>query len=146
VANRWGIPREVEVRLRRTFKACAYCSCRMKAHRSLIGVARDKATFEHLNRNGPFYWSDDLQEKDVVIVCARCNSSRGRRRLVEWFDSPYCRTRRITARTVSRQVRQYLRTLAAKRWRGTDVRMVNRWLTANGLACMPWSRLTSGCS
>jgi hypothetical protein len=115
VGNRWGIPREVEVRLRRAFRTCAYCGCSMKAHRGFIGVPRDKATFEHLNRKGPFYWSDGLMEKDVVIACARCNSSRGRKRLSDWFASPYCRTRGITARSVSRQIRKYLRTVAAKR-------------------------------
>ena len=86
----------------------------MKAYNGVRGCPGDKATFEHLNRNGPFYWSEGLQEEYLAIVCARCNSSRGRRRLVDWFASPYCRERSINAQTVAPKVRQYLRTLAAK--------------------------------
>jgi hypothetical protein len=72
-------------------------------------------TTEHLNRYGPFYWSDGLQEKHLVIVCGRCNSSRGTKRIADWFASPYCLAKRITATTVAARVRQYLRAAIAKR-------------------------------
>ena len=109
------IPREVERRLRRRFSVCAYCGGPMKTHRGVLGCPADKATIEHLNRNGPFYWTEGLREKDIVIVCARCNSSRGRKRLHDWFQSPYCRARGINASSVALEVRRYLRTPVAKR-------------------------------
>lgn len=87
----------------------------MKAHVGVIGNPKDKATIEHLNRKGPFYWLDDLKEKHLVIVCAQCNSSRGTKRLVDWFASPYCLAKRINARTVAPRVRHYLRTAVARR-------------------------------
>jgi hypothetical protein len=87
----------------------------MKTYGSVIGCPGDKATFEHLNRYGPFYWSQGLQEKHLVIVCGRCNSSRGRKRLTDWFNSPYCRAIQINSKTVAARVRQYLRTGLAKR-------------------------------
>ncbi len=80
----------IETRLRRGFKTCAYCARAMKAHRGVRGCPSDKATIEHLNREGPFRWSAGLQERDLVIACARCNSSRGKKRPVDWFTSPYC--------------------------------------------------------
>src|SRR5260370_9391823 len=115
MANRWQIPREVEIRLRRNFKVCAYCGRRIKAHVGVMGNRADKATIEHLNRNGPFYWSNGLQEKHLVIVCAQCNSSRGRKRLADWFASNYCLGKRINTRTVAAQARQYSRTASARR-------------------------------
>lgn len=94
---------------------CAYCGRRMKAHVGAIGNPGDKATIEHLNRKGPFKWSHGLQEKHLVIVCGRCNASRGRKRLADWFASPYCLTKQINAKTVAAQVSQYLHTASAKR-------------------------------
>src|SRR6266581_7365934 len=76
MGNQFHVPSMVEYRVRRRFRRCAYCGRRMKAHKGVRGCPGDKATFEHLNRQGPFYWSEGLQEKDLVMVCARCNSSR----------------------------------------------------------------------
>jgi len=115
MANRFQIPRDVETRLRRSFKVCAYCGRRMKPRAGINGDRRATPTIEHLNRAGPFYWSDGLQEEHLVIVCAQCNSSRGTKRLADWFASPYCLAKRITARTVASQVREYLRTAVASR-------------------------------
>ena len=87
----------------------------MKAYCGVLGCPSDKATIEHLNRQGPFYWSEGLQEKDLAIVCAQCNASRGKKRLTHWFASPYCRTNGINKSTVAPQVKRYLRTTSAKR-------------------------------
>src|SRR5262249_28272666 len=77
------------------------------------GCPSDKATIEHLNRKGPFYWCDGLLEEDLVLSCGSCNSSRGTKRLAEWFESPYCVDNGITASTVADAVQQYLHTPAA---------------------------------
>src|SRR5262245_35553347 len=115
MGNSWHIPKEVETRLRKKFTVCAYCGRQMKLHLGVKGSPGDKATFEHLNRNGPFYWSDGLQEKDVVITCAQCNASRGRKTLVDWFKSLYCLQRGISQETVAPEVRDYLRTAESSR-------------------------------
>ena len=107
--SQWRIPRDVETRLRRKFKRCVYCRRRFKR-----GVYNDSATIEHLNRRGPFYWPR-LQEKHVVIACGLCNSSRGDKRLVDWFKTAKCVSRSINANTVANCVKQYLRTPAARR-------------------------------
>jgi hypothetical protein len=114
MANRFQIPREVEARLRKKFKVCAYCGRRMKAKVSVTGDRRQAATIEHLNRFGPFYWSDGLQEEHLAIVCTQCNSSRGTKRLGEWFTSSYCLAKYINSRTVAPRIRKYLRTAAAR--------------------------------
>jgi len=114
MANKFGIPQEVESRLRRKFKVCAYCRRAMQEYAGVMGCPRDKATVEHLNRNGPFYWSRGLQEKELVICCGGCNSSRGKKRLADWFLSSYCLHNGISATTVADEVRQYLQTKAAR--------------------------------
>lgn len=115
MANRWGIPEDVLSRLRRDFKTCAYCRRKMKAYRGVIGCPGDKATIEHLNRKGPIYWSNGLQEEHLVMTCSRCNASRGQQRIADWFESPYCLERGINANTVAARVKKYLRTRLAKR-------------------------------
>jgi hypothetical protein len=87
----------------------------MNAQPGVSGNARGKATIEHLNREGPFYWPEGLEERHLVIACGQCNSSRGRKRLIDWFESAYCAERGISARTVCGRGGQYLRTALAKR-------------------------------
>ena len=108
MANKYGIPQDVECRLRQTFKDCAYCRQPMKEHARVQGCPGDKATIEHLNRHGPFYWSEDLREEDLVLACGRCNSSRGTKRLVDWLKSRYCVQKGITASAVADEVKRYL--------------------------------------
>lgn len=109
MANQFGIPQEVERRLRQKFALCAYCRRQMQEYIGVRGCPRDKATIEHLNRDGPFYWLGGLNEEDLVICCGSCNSSRGQKSLAAWFASSYCVQRRITASTVAEEVKQYLK-------------------------------------
>ena len=108
MANQFGIPQDVEQRLRAGFIICAYCRGAMQAHLGLRGCKGDKATIEHLNWEGPFYWSDGLKEEDLVICCGSCNSSRGKKTLRVWFASTYCVQRGISASTVADEVKRYL--------------------------------------
>lgn len=115
MANRFQIPTEIEARLRRTFKACAYFGRNMKVHSSVAGCRCGKATIEHLNRLGPFYWSQGLKEKHLVIACQQCNASRGTLKLREWFKSAYCIDKKINVRTVASRVKECRRTATARR-------------------------------
>jgi hypothetical protein len=108
MANQFGIPRDVETRLRQRFKTCAYCRQPMQEHAGVRGCPKDKVTIEHMNWDGPFYWADGLKEEDLVLCCGSCNSSRGKKTLLEWFASDYCKQKGITANTVADEVKQYL--------------------------------------
>src|SRR5205823_518021 len=103
------------LRLSPAFRTCAYCGGRFRAPAGLRGNCATKDTIEHLNRHGPFRWSERLREEHLVIVCGRCNSSRGVKRLSDWFTSPYCVSRGIGPSTVAARVREYLRTAASRR-------------------------------
>src|SRR5262245_17464948 len=108
MANQFGIPQDVESRLRQRFKNCAYCHQPMQEHIGVKGCPSDKVTVEHLNRKGPFYWWEGLLEEDLVLCCGSCNSSRGTKRLVDWFKSRYCVIKGITASGVAEEVKRYL--------------------------------------
>ena len=85
----------------------------MHEHSNVRGCPSDKVTIEHLNRYGPFYWSDGLREEELVLCCGACNSSRGRKLLTVWFEASYCRAKGISSATVAEEVRQYLQTAAS---------------------------------
>jgi hypothetical protein len=116
MSNKFGIRREDEEALRARDRACAYCAKLMKTRAELrVGTAwTGQATIEHLNFDEPFYVSKGLQKEDVVICCLACNSSRGTKRLLDWFKSVYCARRNITADTVAEPVKKYLRALPAE--------------------------------
>lgn len=109
MANKFGIPLEVEKAIRSRDKCCVYCKKKMKLYGGMIGSPKDKATIEHLNHKPPFYVDEGLKTESIVICCQSCNSSRGAKLLVKWFDSKYCKQRRINEKTVARPVTAYLR-------------------------------------
>jgi hypothetical protein len=76
MANRFGIPGDIEQRLRRRDNRCVYCGKEF-SH----GSRRDMPTIEHLNENPPFYWRQGLKEDGLAICCGSCNCSRGRKSL-----------------------------------------------------------------
>ena len=107
MTNKFGIPENELQKVCSRDKKCAYC------HKEIIfpydvNRRHDNATIEHLNFDGPFYWYDGLQIEDIVICCGSCNSSRGIKKLQDWFKTEYCITRNINENTVADPVRKYL--------------------------------------
>jgi len=43
-----------------------------------------------------------------------CNTSRGAKNILDWFESDYCKKKNINGRTVSSVVRKWLRRHAAE--------------------------------
>ncbi len=110
MTNKFGIPADVERAIRTRDKVCVYCRRRMKEYRGRIGNPGDKATIEHLHRHKPFYVDEGLKLTEVAICCQSCNSSRGRKRLRDWFESAYCVERKINPGMVKAPVKKYLKT------------------------------------
>ena len=107
MTNKFGIPENELQKVRSRDKKCAYC------HKEMIfpydvNRRQDSATIEHLNFDGPFYWNDGLQIEDIVICCGSCNSSRGIKKLQDWFKTKYCVEKNINEDTVSYPVKEYL--------------------------------------
>jgi len=112
MSNKYGIPEDELKKIRARDKACVYCHKAMEEYSHAKGVSKDKATIEHLNKDGPFYWNKAIifDSSTVAICCGSCNSSRGKKELLDWFKTQYCinRNRAINENTVTELVREYI--------------------------------------
>ena len=104
MSNQFGIPNKDEEEIRKRDKVCVYCGKIFNKK----GAYQDKATIEHLNCNPPFYWKEGLKKSGIVICCGSCNSSRGKKTLLDWFKTSYCLDRNINKDTVAEPVKKYL--------------------------------------
>jgi hypothetical protein len=103
MANKYGLPEEELNKIRARDKTCVYC------HKLMIipngdGRRGDWATIEHLNHLPS--WNNPAT---VAICCWSCNSSRGKKKLIDWFKTPYCLGKNINENTVTEPVRKYIR-------------------------------------
>ena len=108
MANQYGIPDEIEKRIRARDKDCVYCAKPMIKFTSK-GNRKDMATIEHLDEKPPFYWKDGLREFGLAICCQSCNSSRLDKPLLIWFKSKYCKNKNINEKTVAESVKQFIK-------------------------------------
>jgi len=100
--NKYGLPEDRLNEIRVRDKVCVYC------HKEMIkpgddGSIKDWATIEHLNHLPP--WDNPFT---VAICCGSCNSSRGNKKLLDWFEILYCVERNINYDTVAQPVRDYI--------------------------------------
>lgn len=106
--NNFGIPEEVEQRIRHRDRVCVYC--RETMIYPCVGDDRRKwATIEHFREEGPFYWKKGLKEEDLAICCQSCNASRSRNKLLDWFKTSYCMEKKINEETVALPVKEYIK-------------------------------------
>lgn len=103
MSNQYGIPEEYLNKIRERDKTCVYC------HKTMIkpsdnSYRKDWATIEHLNHLPP--WDNP---STVAICCGSCNSSRGNKKLLDWFKTPYCLEKNINSETTSEPVKEYIK-------------------------------------
>ena len=100
--NRYGLPEDAVAQVRERDRECVYCRKEMVPP-SATTWRGDWATIEHLNHLPP--WNNP---QTIAICCGSCNSSRGSKPLLEWFESDYCREHDISPTTVAEHVRQFI--------------------------------------
>jgi hypothetical protein len=108
MANKFKIPEEELEKIRKRDKRCVYCHKQMIFPYN-VKNHKDSVTIEHLNSEGPFYWSKGLKRIDIVLCCGSCNSSRGIKKLKDWFKTEYCIKRNINEKTIAQPVKDYLK-------------------------------------
>ncbi len=100
MANRWGIPKEVEELVRKRDLSCVYCGSQFT--NSIISH-KSKPTWEHIINdikiNGP---------ENIVLCCGSCNASKGTKQLEEWLAGKYCYTKGITMNSVAPVIKKLL--------------------------------------
>lgn len=100
--NNYGLNK---IELKKIFerdKSCVYCHKVMKSH-DVKNSRSDWFTIEHLNYLPP--WNNPAT---VTICCWACNSSRGNKKIRDWFKTTYCMNKNIKKSTVSKPVQTYL--------------------------------------
>ena len=100
MANRFGIPRDIESAIRARDVQCVYCRKAMLPTSSELRA--EWATIEHLDHLPPFAYRVGQTEDDFAIACGSCNSSRGAKPLAIWVAN------RGIADTVAPVVKAYL--------------------------------------
>ncbi len=100
--NNYGLKSEDLDLLRKRDNLCVYCK-KIMAPTSSKKPRKDWATIEHLNYLPP--WNNI---KTVVFCCWSCNSSRGNKRITDWFNSSYCKLNNIKLSNVANPVRKYI--------------------------------------
>ena len=76
MANRFGIPKEIESAIRARDVAWVYCQKAMVPP-TASALRADWATIEHLDHLPPFPYRVGQTADDFAIACQPCNSSRG---------------------------------------------------------------------
>lgn len=100
MANRWGIPREVEDLVKARDLNCVYCGVSFE---EFHGETKKKPSWEHIINdiriNGP---------ENIALCCRSCNASKGAKSLENWLDSSFCQKNRIEKSTLAPVVLEYL--------------------------------------
>ena len=99
---KYGMPLADYEKLVKKYKKCVYCQRRLVKRVGSIGPQGKAGTVEHLDYRGN-------SGSYVAMCCGSCNSSRGKKPLLEWFEMPYCAKRNITEKRVHPIVRKYIR-------------------------------------
>ena len=100
MANRWGIPKDVEELVKKRDTNCVYCG---GSFTSRVFTHKTRPTWEHIINdiriNGP---------ENIALCCGSCNASKGTKILKEWLTSKYCVTKGITKENVASVVKELL--------------------------------------
>ncbi len=100
--NNYGLPKADLQKIFERDSDCVYCHKIMTDH-SADNPRCNWYSIEHLNYLPP--WNNP---KTVVICCWSCNSSRGNKKIADWFKTEYCLSRDINIKTVANPVKLYI--------------------------------------
>ncbi len=98
--NRWNIPNWLEEEVIARDTNCVYC-------RSPFAEGAGKgslASWEHIVNDAKI-----ITRENIVRCCRSCNSSKGAKPLITWLDSPYCKRRNISSKSVAEIVKYALK-------------------------------------
>ena len=111
--TKYGIPQQqLDVIIERDTD-CVYC------HKVMIlpydpANRAASATIEHLNHRADWNSVEDFVSQGqpvypiIALCCGACNSSRGSKPLLEWFQTDYCKRWNISQTTAAPVVRSYI--------------------------------------
>jgi hypothetical protein len=100
MANRWGIPKEVEDFVIERDKKCVYCGIEFSTSEN---NRKARQSWEHIINDIKLNGVDN-----IALCCVSCNASKGNKLLVDWLNGTYCKKKMINSESVSPLIRQFL--------------------------------------
>ena len=98
MANRWGIPKDVEEYVRKRDKSCVYCGVHFSENDS---SRKTKPSWEHIVNDIRVNGIDN-----IALCCMSCNASKGAKLLELWLQGDYCKRKDIRVETVASVVKE----------------------------------------
>ena len=98
MANKWGIPIEVENLVLSRDKSCVYCGVIFTKNDN---SRKTKQSWEHIVNDIRINGADN-----IALCCMSCNASKGAKLLEIWLESKYCKDKGITKDTVTLVVKE----------------------------------------
>ena len=102
MANRWGIPKDVEEFVITRDSKCVYCGIEFSNNNDSY---KSKSSWEHI--------VNDIRIKgidNISLCCMSCNASKGAKLIEDWLKSDYCKSKEITEETVAEVVKEAIKT------------------------------------
>ncbi|HIA11538.1 MAG TPA: HNH endonuclease [Flavobacteriales bacterium] len=97
MANRWGIPQEVEDFVKQRDTNCVYCRVEFSEDNE---SRKTKPSWEHIINDIRINGIDN-----ITLCCMSCNASKGAKLLEDWLESYYCKSKEITVDSVASVVK-----------------------------------------
>lgn len=97
MANRWGIPQEVEKLVLSRDKICVYCGAEFTAERKF------KPSWEHIIND-----VNIATVENIALCCVGCNASKGNKILTAWLESDNAKKRGVRKETLAPVVKAAL--------------------------------------
>ena len=101
MANRWGIPKEVEDFVKQRDSNCVYCR---QAFLAIPKSRKEKPSWEHIVNDIRINGIDNIS-----LCCISCNASKGAKLLEDWLLSDYCKRNGITEESVAQVVKEAIK-------------------------------------
>lgn len=98
MANKWGIPKHVELAVLARDKVCVYCGIAFGLPRKTV------RSWEHITNDVSI-----ATMENIALCCVGCNASKGAKLLQDWIESPNAKRRGITLNSLSPVVLNALR-------------------------------------
>ncbi len=98
MSNNWNIPTWLEKEVRERDTVCVYCGCEFTSSKI---SKKSAASWEHIVNDAQI-----ITRENIALCCCGCNASKGKKELLDWLGSKYCKEKNITLKTVALIVKQ----------------------------------------
>ncbi|MBT8180500.1 MAG: HNH endonuclease [Maribacter sp.] len=98
MANKWGIPIDVEIFVKKRDKNCVYCGVEFMENNE---SRKSDPSWEHI--------VNDIRingKNNIALCCISCNASKGAKLIEDWLQSEYCKRKKITIDNVATVVKE----------------------------------------